>query len=220
MPKRDELIRDLAGLASGVRRLPAPSLRALAWLAAAIPYVVAVAAAEGFRPDLAEKFLDARFAVEQGAAFLTAIMAAFAAFCAVIPGRSQWLLLAPVPPLVVWLGSLGFGCLENWLRSGVEGLVLTPEWSCFPGIAMVGAFPAAAMAFMLRRGAPMYPRLGVALGGLAAAALGDFGLRLFHTTDASLMVLVWQLGSVALLTALAGLAGPWVHSWRRMPAGG
>lgn len=45
------------------------------------------------------------------------------------------------------------------------------------------------------------------LGTLAAAALANFGLRLFHTADAALMVLVWQFGTVVLFTALAGLWG-------------
>jgi len=48
---------------------------------------------------------------------------------------------------------------------------------------------------------------------LAAAAIGNFGLRLFHTQDAALMVLVWQVGSVALLAALAGLTGHRLLRW-------
>ena len=60
------------------------------------------------------------------------------------------------------------------------------------------------MAVMLRRGAPLTPFATMALGGLAAAALGDFGLRLFHSQDASLMVLVWQFGTVVVLSVLAG----------------
>ena len=51
-------------------------------------------------------------------------------------------------------------------------------------------------------------------GGLAASALADFGLRLFHTTDASLMVIVWQVGTVALLTALSALLGRRLLRWR------
>src|SRR3546814_18751817 len=65
----------------------------------------------------------------------------------------------------------------------------------------------------LRRGAPMAPRMTVALGALAAAAVGNFGLRLFHYQDAGLMVLIWQFGSVALLSALAGWSGGAVLHW-------
>jgi len=52
------------------------------------------------------------------------------------------------------------------------------------------------------------------LGGLAAAGLGNFGLRFFHQQDASVMVLVWQVGTVFLLTMLAGWAGRLILEWR------
>jgi hypothetical protein len=93
-------------------------------------------------------------------------------------------------------------------------LALQPDWACFPSIVLVGSLPAVAMAIMLRRGAPLSPRTSVALGGLAAAGLGDFGLRMFHPQDASVMVLVWQVGSVLILAALAGWAGRWLLDWR------
>jgi hypothetical protein len=89
---------------------------------------------------------------------------------------------------------------------------------CLPAIVLVGAFPAVAMAVMLRRGAPLTPFATMALGGLAAAALGDFGLRLFHAQDASLMVLVWQFGTVFVLSAFAGWAGRYLLSWRSIIA--
>jgi len=73
--------------------------------------------------------------------------------------------------------------------------------------------PAIAMALMLRRGAPLTPHVSAALGGLAAAGLGNFGLRLFHPQDASIMVLVWQMGTVFVLTALAGWAGHLLLDW-------
>ncbi len=70
------------------------------------------------------------------------------------------------------------------------------------------------MAVMLRRGAPLSPHTTTALGGLAAAGLGNFGLRLFHSQDASLMVLVWQVGTVFILTAMAAWAGHYLLNWR------
>jgi len=78
---------------------------------------------------------------------------------------------------------------------------------------LVGAIPAITMVVMLRRGAPLMPSTTAALGGLAAAGLGNFGLRLFHTQDASLMVLVWQVGSVFVLAALAAGVGRYILNW-------
>ena len=59
----------------------------------------------------------------------------------------------------------------------------------------------------------MAPRLTITLGALAAAALGNFGLRLFHYQDASFIVLVWQFGSVAILSLLAAWAGRRILQW-------
>lgn len=178
-----------------------------------MPWVALVVLLMAPRADLAGKLTEARFLIEQAAALVTAVTAAVAAFCLAVPGYGWKPALLPVLPLALWLGSLGQGCLESWLRFGDDAWRLTPDWVCFPSIVMVGAVPALAMVLMLRRGAPMAPRLTVALGALAAAALGNFGLRLFHPQDASLMVLVWQFGTVALLSALAGWSGASILRW-------
>lgn len=212
----DELIRRLAESAQPVRPLAAPWKRAACWLAVALPAVAAIVMAMSPRDDLAILLTEPRYLIEQAAAFATAVAAALAAFCLIVPGRRRWPALMPIVPLTIWLGSLGQGCLQDWFYRGGAGLGLSPDWVCFPSIVAVGAAPAVAMVVLLRKGAPMAPRLTVALGGLAAAALGNFGLRLFHAQDASLMVLVWQVGTVAILSALAGLAGRLVLSWPRL----
>ena len=212
----DELIHLLAKSAVPVRRLSGPWMQTVLWLAVALPSVVAAILVMSPRDDLAQKLADIRFLVEEIAAFATAIAAAVAAFSMVIPGRSGRILFLPVLPLAVWLASLGQGCMRDWLHFGADGLKLRPDWVCFPSIALVGAIPVIAMVVMLRRGAPLSPRATVALGALAAAALGNVGLRMFHSQDAGLMVLFWQFGSVALLSALAGWMGRHVLSWHRV----
>lgn len=218
--RTNDLIETLAAEVRPVRRLPPPGVRTAIWLAIALPYLAAVVLAMSPRPDIASAIADRRFLVEQGAALATAIAAAVAALASTVPGRSRAVLLLPIPPLAVWLGSLGQGCFETWVRTGTDGLVLRPDWACFPGIALVGALPAAAMVVMLRRGAPLSPHATVAAGALAAAALGNFGLRLFHPQDAALIVLVWQFGSVAVMSAAAGWLGPHLLRWRHLSAGG
>ncbi len=206
-----KLFEVLAETGAQVRPLPKPWRRTVAWLMIAIPYVALVVFVASPRSDLAIKFLQPRFVIELAAALTTGIAAAVAAFAMVIPGYDRKVLLLPMLPASVWLGSLGEGCVQQWARSGFS---LQPDWFCFPAIVLVGAIPAIAMAAMLRRGAPLAPHLTAMLGGLAAAGLGNFGLRLFHTQDASLTVLVWQLGSVFALTALAGSAGRRLLDWR------
>lgn len=214
--RTQDLIERLAGDAAPLRPLPPPALRAALWLAVAVPAVAATVALISPRPDLADKLRDGRYLVEQGAAVTTALLAAFATFSAGVPGLPRWPLALPLVPLAVWLGSLGEGCIASWVRAGPEGLSFRPDWMCVPAIAMIGAIPAIAMAAMMRRGAPLLPKTTASLGALAAAALANAGLRLFHPQDASLMVLVWQFGTVAALCILFGSFGRRLLRWRHV----
>jgi len=210
----EKLIERLTEVVEPVRPLPRPWIRTAAWLLVAIPYVALVVFVVSPRADLISKASEWRYLVEQVAALATGVTAATAAFATVIPGYDRKLLFLPVLPVAIWLGSLGQGCVQAWIQFGAEGLSLQPDWFCFPAILLVGAVPAIAMAIMLRRGAPLTPHITTALGGLAAAGLGDFGLRLFHPQDASLMVLVWQVGTVFILAAMAAWAGRYLLNWR------
>lgn len=212
----DTLIQRLAENPDPVSRLPPPSNRLVTWLALAVPYIAIVVLVMSPRSDLIAKLSDAPYLIEQVAALATGVTAALAAFASIVPGFDRRFLLLPVLPFAVWFGSLGLGCLQSWLQFGAGGLSLQPDWFCFPAIILVGMVPAIAMAFMLRRGAPLTPHLTTALGGLAAAGLGNFGLRLFHPQDASIMVLVWQMGTVVVLAALAGWMGRLLLDWRSL----
>lgn len=215
-----DLIQRLATSVRPVRPLPPPWLRTAHWLAIALSSMAIVVMLMSPRDDLVEKLSEARFLIEQAAAAATAVTAAIAAFCLVIPGHSRKLALLPTFPLAIWLGSLGYGCLQSWLQFDTEAWQIYSDWICFPSIVMVGAVPALTMVIMLRRGAPMAPRMTVSLGALAAAAVGSFGLRLFHYQDAGLMILIWQFGSVALLSALAGWSGGAILRWPHAGAAG
>ncbi len=209
----DKLIERLAENADPVRRLAAPWVRTAMWIAISAPYVALVVAMMAPRSDLQEKLSDFRFLLEQVAALSTGIAAATAAFISIVPGYDRRVALLPLAPLCVWLASLAEGCIQALVQGGA-GLDLASDFVCIPAIALVGALPALAMALMLRRGAPLRPHISTALGGLAAAGLGNFGLRFCHPQDASVMVLVWQMGTVFLLTMLSAWAGRLILDWR------
>jgi hypothetical protein len=166
------------------------------------------------REDLGLKIVDPRFVAEQVAALATGVAAAAAAFATVVPGVNRRVFVLALVPVATWVGSLGLGCVRSWIQFGSSGLAVRPDWFCVPAIIGMGALPALAMVVMLRRGAPLTPRLTSALGGLAAGGIGSFGLRLVHPEDASLMVLVWQVGTVSVLSVLAGWAGDHLLGWR------
>jgi hypothetical protein len=66
---------------------------------------------------------------------------------------------------------------------------------------------------MVRRGTPIEPRLSFGLAALAVGAIVNFGLRIFHSGDISIMVLAWHFGAAAL-TFVAGHFGRFVLNWR------
>lgn len=213
----EELIRALTKDAKPVERLAHPAWRAAAWMMISLAYVAVIVWLVGLRPDLPDKLSDQRFLIEVGAALLTSMMAAAAAFCAGCPGRPLWERFAPFPFLAVWLASLGEGCWRQWLQAGPEGLHLQVDLACFRSITFIGFIPAIAILLMIRRGAPVAPMSTTGLAILAATALAAAALRLFHTQDMSLMLLVWQFGTVAILAGLGFLAGRYVLR-RSLPA--
>src|SRR5258708_29426561 len=71
------------------------------------------------------------FAVEMGATFLTGIAAVVAAFTLSLPDRSRFWTMLPLPPLVLWLASSGYGCYENWLADGPQGWRVGPPSGFF-----------------------------------------------------------------------------------------
>ncbi len=210
----DKLIQQLSDRPSPVRRLPAPWRRAAIWFAISLPYVALVIIMHPMGPDLAHMLADRRFIIEEIATLLTAIAAVMAAFCSVVPGYDRRILLVPLLPLAVWLFMLGEGCVSDWLRQGPGGLEVRADWACLQPGMLIGIVPALAIVIMLRRGAPLYPRITLALAALAVAALGNFGLRIFHVGDASIMLLVWHFGSVLVLALAASSVGRHLLNWR------
>jgi hypothetical protein len=166
------------------------------------------------RGDIAAKLTEWLFVVELGAGLATGAIAAVAAFATTIPGIDRRFLLLPLLPLALLVASVGYGCVDDWMRLGDAALTLRPDWICVSAIVLIGAGPAATITYMLRRGAPLTPHITTALAGLAAAGLANVALRLILAEEESVVVLVWHIGAIMLLTALAGLAGRYVLSWR------
>jgi len=212
------LITEIVAEAKPVPRLPPPWMRTAIWLGLAIPAAIVVIAVHGLDVDLATAVGDNRFVIEQLATAATALVAALAAFDSTIPGRSRrwyWLTLIP---LAVWLATVGAGCVSEWQTLGPASLRLRLDSACLLPMVLIGTVPVVTMIAMLRKGAPLSPRLTLVLGALATAGLVNFALRFFHVGDVSIMVLVWHLGMVAALSAGAGIVAPRILSWARLVA--
>jgi len=209
-----ELIKSIVGGAAPVRRLLPPMTRAALWIAISLPYVTFIALLRHWAAGLPVPAFDVRFLVMEFAAVATAITAAIAALCCTIPGRDHRVMFIPLLPLGIWLASLGEAYVNDVLRRGGIGLGWRSDWGCAELAAVIGFLPAVAIVLMLRHGAPLYPRATLALGALAVAALGNAGLQIVHAGDMTATVVLWHLAAMAILTALAGLMGPWLLNWQ------
>jgi hypothetical protein len=214
--KTPDLIDALVECATPVRRLRPPLVRAGLWLILAAFILVLLAIGHGVRTDLAERLNQPVFAVSIAAALATAILAAVAAFMVSLPDRSQWWLVLPAPALAVWVGTIGYGCLTDWVGIGPDGVHLGETLRCFATLVLTSVPLAIALAVMLRHAALLRPGAVTLAGALAVAAITSSALSLFHDLDATMMILIWNLGTAALITGLGSVFG-WrmFHWWPR-----
>lgn len=208
-----DLVNTLAANLTPVRRLRPPLARAACWLLLAALVLALLAVAEGLRPDLAERLADPRFVVRVAGALSTGTLAAIAAFMASLPDRSRFWLLLPAPAFGLWLSTVGYQCMTDWVSVAPNGIRLGETARCFATLALTSLPLSLAMLIMLRYAAPLRPT-GVALAGsLAVAAITATALSLFHAMDATVMILIFNLGTAALFIGLAGMFARNIFSW-------
>lgn len=209
----ERLIAGLVETAQPVRRLSPPLWRAAAWLAVALLIVAGVVIGHGLRPDLAEQFARPTLLAEWAGAVLTGVLASIATFQLSLPDRSiRWLLL-PLPGMLLWLGALGLGCVFDWYRVGPPAFAMTVSWSCVMAIVTTSVPLGLVLLFMVRHAGYVRPGPTALAGGLAVAALSAAGLSLFHHLDTALMILIWHLGTVALVAVVARVAAEQLFAW-------
>jgi len=198
----DALIDGLVAGAQPVRRMRTPFVRAASYLALTAAVIAALVAWQGVRFDLLVRLAQPGFSLSLGGAIATGILAAWSAAALSVPGRSRLWLLLPLPTLAIWLASVGQGCLINWITLG-DGQVQRAEVIDCTLSLMLAALPlTAAMLALLRRAAPIPLGPATLAGGLAAAGLTSAAMTLLHQHDASVMVLIWNVGTLALVVML------------------
>jgi hypothetical protein len=210
--RTEDLIDALADRAAPVRRLRPPLVRAALWLAFAGVLVALIAAGQGIRADFVPHLREPAFVLTIGAALATGVLSTVAAFAISIPGRSRAWLALPLPALAVWMSTIGYGCVADWV-SLPGGFHAGDELKCLALLVMTSAPLTIALAAMLRYAAMLRTGAIALTGGLAIASITSAVLPLFHDHDASALILVWNLGTAALITGLAGLFGGRVFGW-------
>jgi hypothetical protein len=208
-----DLIESLVANAAPVRRLRPPVARAAGWLLFAALILALLAVSHEVRPDLALRLRQPEFVIGIAASLATGVLAAIASFLLSIPDRSRLWLFLPLPALFVWVATIGYGCLINWVSLQPGGLPLGDEAGCFALLVLTGVPLSLAMLIMLRHAALLAPTRVAISGGLAVAAVTATALSIFHNHDASAIILIWNLGTAALLVALGGAFGRRMFSW-------
>jgi hypothetical protein len=208
-----ELIDSLVADAKPVRRLRPPVMRSLCWLLFAALMLALVALVHGVRPDLMLKLRQPTFVVGVTAALITAVLASTASFMASVPGRSRGWLWLPAPAVVVWMSAIGYGCLTNWVSIGPDGMSPGETARCLATLAITGIPLSLAMLLMLRYVASLAPTDIVMTGSLAVAAITAVALSLFHPLDATVMIVMWNIGVAVVLMVFSGLYGRRLFGW-------
>src|SRR5215831_18867980 len=117
-----------------------------------------------------------------------------------LPSRASssrcWLVL-PIPALALWISTITYGCFADWVSIGPDGVHLGEEVRCFVLLVLTSVPLAIALVAMLRYAALLRGGAVAMMGGLAVAAVTAAALSLFHDHDATVMILVWNLGTAA-----------------------
>ena len=207
MIKTSDLIDALVADARPVYRLRPPVLRAALWLLLPPLVFALLALGHGLRPDIAQRLAQPDFVIGVAASLMTGVLAAIAAFMLNLPDRSRAWALLPVPALAVWLATLGRACLVNWVSLAPDGIQLGETARCFVTVLITSLPLSLAMFAMLRHGSLLRASTVVPTASLAVAAMSATAMSLFHSLDATVMILVWNLGTAVLIVALGSWLG-------------
>jgi hypothetical protein len=208
-----DLIESLVAGAKPVRRLRPPAARAALWLLFAAAIVSLLAVSHGLRPDLGARLGQPLFVTGLAASLLTGVLAAVAAFIVSLPDRSRLWLLLPAPALALWISTISYGCLTGWVSIRPDGVALGVAADCFATLVLTSVPLWLAMLLMLRHVALLRSAAAAVAASLAVAAIASTALALFHDLDASVMVLMWNLGTAALLIGLGSAFWERMFSW-------
>ena len=213
MTRTPDLIDALVETATPVRRLRPPVVRAALWLAFAVIVLGLIAVAHGVRPDFSDRVRQPLFVLGMLGALATSIFAAVASFRLSLPDSSRLWAVLPLPALALWVATIGYGCLTDWVSMDPAGIHMGEAVRCFATLLMTSIPLSIAMLVMLRYTALLRPLEVSVMGGLAVAAVTAFALSLFHDLDATVMILIWNLGVAVLIAALGSLFGRSMLTW-------
>jgi len=213
MTDTNDLIGSLVAQSPPVHRLPKPGWLVGFWICVAFGVLVLLAIEHGLRPDLAVQLQQPDFRLSLAASLVTGLLAAAACINASLPDRSRNWLLLPLPALLLWLFCIGHGCLTDWVEYDAGQAESGESLRCLSTVLLVSLPLSAVMFLLLRHAARLRPRRVTLMAGLAVAGLTSTAMSLLHPLDATVMVLIWNLGASLVIVAAEVALGGRVMAW-------
>jgi hypothetical protein len=209
----EDLIQRLGDNLGPAKPLAPPWKRAAAWLGCAAAYicgVVLIAWARGHSLDGLGNDL-----AQQGALIATAVAASIAAFASVVPASDRRVLGIPLLPGMLVMAALLWGCFVDVRSFGTLGIGRETDWPCVVSIALGGALLWSLGVAMLRRGAPLTPRVSSLLVGVAAFSVANLEACLSRAHTFTITVLLWHGMTTALFVAALAQVGRGLLTWKK-----
>ncbi|NTJ62555.1 DUF1109 domain-containing protein [Agrobacterium rhizogenes] len=200
-------IKTLTDAALPVRAIRPPFVRTTYWLLIAAVVLILLVAEHGLRSDIVSQLRNPLFLVGTAASFLTSVLAAHSCLIASLPDRSRFYLLLPLPPLAVWMATVGYGCLTNWVSYDAGGSRMGTAVQCFATVLLVSLPLSISMFVMLRYTLRLRPTFVTLVAGLAVAGMTSTAMALLYRLDATIMNLIWNLGTAALIVIFKAIFG-------------
>ena len=209
----EDLIQRLGDSLGPVRPLAPPWRRAAAWLACATAYLCGVVLLEWARGRSLE---GAGTGVTQQVALVaTAVSASVAAFVSVVPAADRRVIGIPIIPGMLVMGALVWGCIVDVRTGGILGIGRETDWPCVLSITLGGALLWSLGVAMLRRGAPLTPRVSSLLVGVAAFSVANLEACLSRSHMFTITVLLWHGMTTALFVAAFAQVGRGLLTWKK-----
>ena len=208
-----QLIDRLVANCEQVKLLQPPLVRAGLWIVFSGGFVLVATLSHGTRSGMTDHFARPDVMLPFVGALLTGVLATVATFYVSLPGRPRGWRLLPLPALMLWLASLGWGILSDWKRLGSAGLAVSQSFHCFQAILITSLALGSILLLLVRHARLGHPRTTALLSSLSTSALASAGVTLVHDLDTALMVLIWHVGTVGLLTLASWLGGDRLFSW-------
>ena len=205
--RTEDLIAQLTQSLVPVKRLAPPGHRAGFLSIVATMVIGLVCWHQGLRTDIAIKLADASFVVAVLAAWLTGATATLAALEVSLPGgRKTWAWL-PLPSAILWIWGVGWGCLAHWVSVLEAKPVEDSAIHCLTTLVAASIPLTLALWLSVSKAKPLARSNTSWLSAVAVAAFADVAHLLCHVVEATIFVLIMNLGTAAVIVAVLGLLG-------------